>query len=131
MSPVPVRQRGDPAAYNRERELAQPLQPTPAGQAGSPAAVPPQSSAVSGAQQGAGSLTADLPSGQQQAESFKVSNAYCGHDGASLRPADLFQAICRLDDSNHAVLTHQISSMCAGVAAQRVVSDRAGDPAEC
>ena len=82
VSPVPVRQRGDPAFYSRERKVPQPMQPTPGGQPGSPqpasswmqpASSWMQPSVGFSIQQGAGSLVADLPSSQQQADSLKAS----------------------------------------------------------
>jgi hypothetical protein len=82
VSPVPVPQRGDPASYSQERTLPQPLQPTPVGQPGSPAPTTSLQPAWGfSIQQGAGSLTADLPSSQQQAESLKASaSAVCYAD---------------------------------------------------
>ena len=79
VSPVPVRQRGDPAFYSQERKVPQPMQPMPGGQPGSPQpampqpAMPLQPSVGFRIQQGAGILIADLPSSQQQADSLKAS----------------------------------------------------------
>jgi hypothetical protein len=75
VSPVPVRQRGDPAFYSQERKVPQPMQPTPGGHPGSPqpASSWAQPSVGFSIQQGVGSLTADLPSSQQQADSLKAS----------------------------------------------------------
>lgn len=77
MSPVPLPQRVDPAAYSKDRELLpSPLQPTPVqayeGGRGSLSAAPAQSSSAF-LQQGLDSATADLPSSQQQADSLKAS----------------------------------------------------------
>lgn len=84
VSPVPVRGRGDPAAYSPEREpLPEPLPPTmpvaessgvgsgsATGRAGpAPAPVQPSSAAL---RQSLDSATADLPSGDIQSESLKV-----------------------------------------------------------
>ena len=132
MSPVPVPQRGDPAFYSQERRVPQPMQPTPGGQPGSPAPARPLQPLVGySIQQGAGSLTADLPSAQQQADSLKASASAVCCDDPFCVPSFIDKSRC-----STAVLTHHLLialSTCfvvAGVAAQRVVSSGAGDAAE-